>query len=355
MRRRVTGKEVAKRAGVSLTTVSFVMSGKSHHAISEKTRERVLSAAQELGYRPNGLVRSLVRGKTQTIGLIVPRLDSSFHAAIVQGIQQVCMGCDYRILLADSEHRFERVKRQVDLLLEHRVDGLILVALAEDASVQEEMDWLTRLAAEGVAIVVVDDHSCAPAVDCVVSDDFRGAKLAVEHLLQLGHRRIAHLSAGEGMSSARDRRAGYVAALQAAGIRIDEQLISGSSYFMSLSELTEAITALLDLPDRPTALFAANDDMAAEAMTVARSRGLQVPADLAVIGYGNIEMGRHLRLTTVHQDPLEMGRRAALRLFEHMHEPQPTAQRIVLPVHLIVRDSCGASSSAISAVRREGR
>jgi DNA-binding LacI/PurR family transcriptional regulator len=347
MRRRVTAKEVAKRAGVSLTTVSFVLSGQTERAISEETRERVLSTAVELGYRPNGLVRSLVRGKTLTIGVIVPRLDSSFHAAIVQGIQEVCIERDYRILLADSQHRFEREKKQVDLLLEHRVDGLISVALADDVSGSEEKDWLDKLVAEGIVMVVIDDHSCAEAVDCVVSDDFRGAQLAVNHLIQLGHRRIAHLSAGEGMSSARDRRAGYAAALQAAGIPIDTRLITGTSYFMTIAELTAAISEIFVVPERPTALFAVNDDMAAEAVIVARQFGLQVPADLAVVGYGNTEVGRHLGLTTIHQDPLEMGRRAALRLFSRLDEPDMEAECQVLPVHLIVRDSCGARQAPL--------
>jgi LacI family transcriptional regulator len=190
-------------------------------------------------------------------------------------------------------------------------------------------------------MVVIDDHSCAEEADCVVSDDLRGARLAVEHLLRLGHRRIAHLSAGEGMSSARDRRAGYLAALQEAGLPMEERLITGASYFMSSDELQAAILSLLDLSDRPTALFAANDDMAAESIAVAQARGLRVPGDLSVVGYGNTEVGRYIGLTTVHQDPLDMGRLAARRLFARLEEPDLAVERIVLPVQMVLRDSCG--------------
>jgi LacI family transcriptional regulator len=173
----------------------------------------------------------------------------------------------------------------------------------------------------------------------------------VEHLIRAGHRRIAHLSAGEGMSSSLDRRAGYLAAHQDAGLPVEERLIAGTSYFMTVEEQRAAVIAFLDAPDRPTALFAANDDMAAEALAVMRQKRLRVPDDLAVVGYGNTEVGRHLGLTTVHQDPLEMGRLAAKSLFARLGDPQRPVQPIVLPVQLIVRDSCGSRGE--EALRRE--
>lgn len=346
MRRRSTGKDVAERAGVSLTTVSFVLNGRTDRAISDETRERVLGAARELGYRPNGLVRGLVRGRTQTVGVVVPRLDSSFHATIVQGIQEVCARRDHRILLADSRHELEYEQRQVDLLLEHRVDGIISVAMPDDAPAERTRSWVGRLAAEGVAFLVVDDHSFGDLVDCVVSDDLRGARLAAEHLIALGHRRIAHLSAGQAMSSSRDRRAGYLAALAAAGVAPDERLIAGGSYFLRAEELRRAAEALLALPDRPTALFAANDDLAAEAIAAARDLGLHVPGDLAVAGYGNTEVGRHLEITSIHQEPLEMGRRAALRLSTRLEERDLPPEIELLPVRLVVRASSGARNLA---------
>jgi DNA-binding LacI/PurR family transcriptional regulator len=339
MRRRATGKDVAEKAGVSLTTVSFVLNGKADVAISDETRQRVIEAARELGYRPNSLVRGLVRGRTQTIGVIVPRLDSSFHAAVVHGIQSVCDAKGYRILLADSEHGFLHEKREVELLLQYRADGLISVALPDDAPNADVRSWVAGLVADRVALVVVDDSTVADLTDCVMADDVLGARMIVEHLIGLGHRRIAHLSAGEAMSSSRDRCAGYLAALAGSGLDADPSLIAGTSYFMSDDEIAAAFLALLARRPRPTAVFAANDDMAAACISAARARRMRIPTDLAVAGYGDTAAGRILQITTVQQDPVLMGRTAADRLFERLDRPDLPPKRIVLPVEVVPRSS----------------
>ncbi len=339
IRRKPSMLDVAKRAGVSQTTVSYVLNGRKDVVIPESTRKRIWQAAQELGYRPNSLARGLVRGKTQTIGVLMPRMDSSFHALILDGIQEVCTARDYRVLLADSRHNADLEAKQVEMLLEHRVDGIISIAVAGEAS----GDWVRLLKREGVPLVIVDEHTFEGEADCVISDDVLGARLAVEHLIQLGHQRIVHLSAGTEMSAARDRRTGYLLALQAAGIEPREDWIRGGSFFMPVERIRQAVEELLDLPEPPTALFAANDDLAAEATHVARQRGIAIPAQLAVVGYGNTEVGRHLQLTTVHQDPRLMGQIAARRLLRRLQETDLPAKCIVLPTRLIVRESCGSS------------
>ena len=339
MRKRPTGRDVAERAGVSLTTVSFVLNGNMQVAIPEETRERVLNAARELGYRPNRLVRGLVRGKTQTIGLIVPRLDSSFHATVVQGIQSVCRTNGYRVLLADSEHCFAQERNEIELLLEHRVDGVISFALPDDVAVDQLREWVAGLVADGVAMVVVDDHSVAGLVDCVVTDDVRGARIAVEYLIQLGHRCIAHLSAGDGMSSSRDRAQGYREALERASIPVNPDLVVGSSYFMSDHEIGKCVRKLLNHSPRPTAVLAANDDLAAACIISCRERGMRVPEELSVAGYGDTAAGRYLDITTVQQDPYAMGQQAAQRLLQRLREPDLPPELIVLPVQLAVRSS----------------
>lgn len=326
-------------AGVSLTTVSLVLNRRKNVAISEETRARVLEAARVLGYRPNSLVRGLVRGRTQTVGVIVPRLDSSFHAAVVHGIQEVLRSADYRMLLADSEHRFTDEAREVDLLLRHRVDGIISVALPDDVPDEQVVQWVSDLVESGVALVVVDDDTVAHLADCVVADDFLGAGLVVDHLVDLGHQVIAHLSAGSLMSSSRTRRAGYEAALQRHGLPVEAGLVAGTSYFMTPQEIAEACATLLARTPRPTALFAANDDLAADAILAARKMGLHVPEDLSVAGYGDTMAGRLLQVTTVQQDPAAMGRRAAERLLQRLANPDIPAERIVLPVELTIRAS----------------
>jgi DNA-binding LacI/PurR family transcriptional regulator len=324
--RKTSGRDVARLAGVSRTTVSYVLNGRADTAIPEATRQRVLRAAAQLGYRPNGVARSLVSGKTQTIGVIVPVLNSSFSAGIVNGIQQICSrgSLPYRMLLAYSHNDADEEVRQAQMLLEHRVDGLICVA--GEHSVVGTTRWLVDAVKEGVPCVVVDDRVPGCAVDYVVSDDFNGARFAVEHLIGLGHRRIAHLSAGTDSSPARERLEGYRAALTAASIAVDERLIAGDSF--DPGNAPRAMEYLLDLPEPPTAVFAANDFMAAAAFEA------------------DVSPAEYLRLTTVHQAPEELGRRATERLFERMENPELPPEGIVIPTHLVVRQSCGASQSA---------
>lgn len=329
-------------AGVSLTTVSLVLNRRKNIAIPEETRERVLNAARELGYRPNGLVRGLVRGRTQTVGVIVPRLDSSFHAAVVHGIQGVLRTEGRRMLLADSEHRFADESREVELLLQHRVDGLISVALFDDVPLEELRAWALGLTNDGVAMVVVDDHSAAGIVDCVTTSDEQGARLIVEHLIALGHRRIAHLGAGDAMSSARSRRAGYEEALRGAGLEPDPRLLTGTSYFMSSEEVRAALRSLMEVSPRPTAVFCANDDLAAECIAAAREASIAVPDELSVAGYGDTAAGHLLGITTIHQDPVSMGRRSAERLLQRLNAPDLAPDHIVLPVQLVPRNTTTA-------------
>lgn len=338
-RRKPSMVDVARRAGVSQTTVSYVLSGRKDVVIPQSTRERIWQAARELGYRPNSLARGLVRGKTQTIGVLIPRMDSSFHALIMDGIQEVCTAADYRVLLADSRHNAELETRQVEMLLEHRVDGIISIAVAGASS----GSWVRLLKREGVPLVIVDEHTFEGETDCVVSDDVTGAKTAVEHLIRLGHRRIVHLSAGEDMSAARDRHAGYLLALQNAGIEPREEWVRGDSFFMPVERIRDIVEELLNLPEPPTALFAANDDLAAEAVHVARECGISVPQQLAIVGYGNTEVGRHLRLTTVHQDPRQMGQIAARRLMRRLRDTDLPVECMRLPTQLVIRESCGST------------
>jgi LacI family transcriptional regulator len=337
-RRNPSSADVARQAGVSPTTVSFVINGRRDILIPEETRARVLQVARELGYRPNSLARSLARGRTQTIGVLVPSLDSSFTAHVVQGIQEACFGQGYRVLLTHSQHDPAIEAKEVDLLLEHRVDGLISVASEETIGPMSR--WLDGVVGEGAPCIVVDDRTYAAKVDCVVSDDEGGARRAVEHLLGLGHQRIAHLCAGTRTSTARDRHCGYCAALSSAGITVDEALVVGEAFEMR--DPARALRALRELPHPPTALFAANDYMAADIIEVAREQGVRVPEDMALAGYGDTRVGRYLHLTTIRQDPQRMGHTAAGRLFARLADPKLAPQEIVLPTELVVRDSCGA-------------
>lgn len=330
--------DVARRAGFSRTTVSYVLNGRTDVSLPDATRQGILQAAAELGYRPNSIARSLVRSRTQTIGVIVPSLESAFHASIVDGIEAVCAAREYRLLLAYAQRSAADERQQAHLLLENRVEGILNVSRL---SREEGGALMEEIAAEGVAGVLLDNEFPGAPADCVVSDDLHGTAQAVRHLLALGHRRIGHISAGSRVSTARDRCAGYRQTLLAAGIEPDPALVVGDTFVPAHAGAW--MEQLLDLPEPPTAVFAANDDLAAEAMLAAARRGLRVPKDVAVVGFGDLRMARYLHLTTVHQAPEELGRQAAERLFARIEAPELAPERLVIPTRLVVRKSCGAA------------
>ncbi len=327
--------DVARRAGFSRTTVSYVLNDRQDVAIPQATRSQILRVAQEMGYRPNGIARSLVRNRTQTVGVIMPSLASSFHAEIVNGIQRECMRREYRVLLAYSADSAATEHAQARLLLENRVEGVLCVTSAHTCALAEA--WVREVLREGVAAVLVDHILPDVPVDFVVSDDRSGTAQVMEHLLGLGHRRIAHLSGGDQASPSVERCAGYRAALEAAGLEVDPRLIAGDSF--NSRHVEEWVEQLLTAGERPTALFAANDDLAAEALLALERRGLRVPEEIALVGYGDQRMARYLRLTTVDQAPREMGRRAAERLFERIDAPDAPPAGIRTPARLVVRSS----------------
>lgn len=330
--------DVARVARVSRTTVSYVLNERHDLAIPQATRERVFRAAAELGYRQNHLARSLRSGKTMLLGVILPGLDEPYMAAIVHGIEAACAEEGYRVLLANSQRDPATEARQVGLLLEHRIDGLI--CLPSEHTLPWMTSWLETVQENGTACVVVDDRSLSDRLDCVISDDLRGARLAVEHLIRRGHRCIAHLAGSQNVSSGQDRRNGYAAALEDAGIAVDPDMIC--VYSFDADRVAPAVEPLLSRPDPPTALFAANDVMAAEARETLRTHGRRVPDDMALVGYGNMSWGRYLGLTTVDQDDQVLGREAARRLFARLRDRQSSPEQIVLPTRLIVRETCGS-------------
>lgn len=335
MANRASMLDVARQAGFSRTTVSYVLNDRQDVTIPESTRAQIVRVAREMGYRPNGVARSLVRNRTFTIGVILPSLASSFHAEIVNGIQRECARRDYRLLLSYSSDDAETEHAQAHLLLEHRAEGVICVASAHTCEQAE--GWVSEVLQEGVACLLVDHRLPSLSLDHILSDDRSGTAQVMEHLLSLGHRRIAHLSGGPLASPSVERCSGYRSALEAAGLSVDERLIAGDSF--NTPQVDRWVEQLLTAGERPTALFAANDDLAAEALVALERRGLRVPDDIALAGYGDQRMAGYLRLTTVDQSPRGMGRRAAERLFQRIEDPDLPSEGIRLPARLVVRES----------------
>lgn len=341
MQRKASSRDVAELAGVSRTTVSYVLNEREGTAIPKETRERVLAAAQELKYRSNRLANGILRGRTRLIGVVLPNLTHSFYAAIAQGIHEECDRHGYCVLLTHSRSDLLVEGERVGMLMEYRVDGLICVSWQRH--IENVVPWIEETRERGLPCVILDNLPDANSLGGVACDDIAGARAATEHLIRLGHRRVGHLKGADSTSTGPLRYQGYREALRAAGLRVDKQLIAGNSYEAHLGK--EAMRELLSLPQPPTAVFASNDHLAMGALEALAERGLRAPEDMALIGFGNLTEARGIGLSSVDQNPLEIGRRAVQSVLARLDDATRPTEKIIVPTQLIVRRSCGAPES----------
>ena len=319
--------DVAARAGVSKSLVSLVMRGAS--TVSDEKRRLVLEAAEALGYRPNAVARSLVQRRTSLLGIVLSDLHNPFYAEVVDGIQAEAGAREYRTIISTVDRRALSERRALDLLLELRVDGMIL------ASPMLELDEVVAGASRELPIVMVARHSDVAGVDSIRNDDSTGAELAVRHLVGLGHRRIAHIDGGAG-SGAPERREGYRRAMRDAGLEAEARIVAGS---YTEQGGRRGVAALLASGERPTAIFVANDLAAIGALGALASHGLRIPEDVSVVGYDNTMLAavHHIDLTTVNQPRPEMGRMAVSMLMERLGGRRDVARHLLIPPTLVVR------------------
>jgi LacI family transcriptional regulator len=334
--RHVTVRQVAQEAGVSVATVSHYLNGRFAE-MSETTRERVRAAIERLGYRPNELARSLSRRRTATIGLVISSLTNSLYPLVILGAEAACRQAGYSLLLADAPE-LEAERRAVELMRRKQVDGLILFSVS---FIGIDNQHLLRAQAEGTPVVAINrDLPAESAISQVQFDNFRGAYLATKHLVELGHRRIGHLSQPLNRFTAISRRAGYTAALVEAGLPDDPSLVETSEY-----SFESGYRATLTLLERdPSALFVASDLLAVSALRALRDAGYQVPGDLSLVAFGNPDYVRYSTpaLTTVDLPISEAGAAAVALLFDRLADPEAPAQTRVLQPRLLVRETTAA-------------
>jgi LacI family transcriptional regulator len=340
-----TMKRIAADLGVSITTVSKVLN--RHTDIGPATRARVLALVEELGYRPNAVARSLSLRRTHTLGVVIPDLMHSFFVEVVAGLETIASARGYGLLLCSSTENPRKERSELEMLRARQVDGIVLASVHGS----HNSELLQRIAAQVGALVMIDrdDH---PRVRChrVLTDDELVGRIAAEHLLTQGRKAIAHI-AGPPITHARRREAGYLAALRDAG-RVPRPEWIARGGFMD-ADGYQAMQQLLALKPRIDAVFAANDPAAIGAMQAIWEAGLTVPDDIAVVGAGDIAHGDLLRvpLTTVGWSKEDLGRRAADLIFEQIAgRDEVTFRRVVIPPHLVVRESCGGGKRVASGV-----
>lgn len=339
--RRVTSRDVADRAGVSRTTVSFVLNDVPGANISQETRERVLQAAQELGYVPDAAARSLASRRTHTLGLVLVRNQShiaadAFLPQVIHGLTESTRQAGFHLLLEPVED-ISHPDAYIHLVRAKHIDGIVLSGPRFDDK------QLTTLVKEGFPVVLLGQLPAKSA--CFVDVDNRSAaRVAVEHLIQVGHQRIACITnASLEYTGSADRLAGYRDALQAAGLAYEERLVRLGDFVPESGY--QAAHSLLQRMPPPAALFVASDVVAFGAMAAIRERGLSIPDDVALVGFDDVPLARYVDppLTTVRLPAAELGRQAGKMIIGLIQNGGVVAKQMILETKLIVRASCGAA------------
>jgi LacI family transcriptional regulator len=331
--------EVARRAGVSVGTVSNVLNNKPH--VAPPTRRKVLAALKALNYHPNGVARSLRTRRTLTVGLVVLDLSNPFYAEVVKGVENTARAFGYRVVVFDVSYSPRATRRFVDAMVEMRLDGALFTAGYGDRAA------IRRLAGMGVRVVIVDRDVREFPFPSVGIDNTRAVYEAIAYLIARGHRRIGYLSEPLQIRTVRSRFDGYRRALADHGLPVDERLV-----FIDPTLRTGKVRQGYELMRRivarvsplPTAFFATSDITAIGALHALKDAGLRVPADVSLVGFDDISLAQFTDppLTTVRQAKYEMGQAGARLLVETLRGREMTpAPKIVLDTTLVVRQSVG--------------
>lgn len=334
----VTIKDIARVAGVAPSTVSKALNGSAE--VSEATRANVAAIAARLGYRPNSIARSLKVRRTHTLGVITNDREGAFTTAMVHGVADIASGHNFGVFLCNSYGGVAKERQHIELLLDRQVDGIIMTGF----KVEERGAPATPTG--NVPLVYLYSYTSATDSPCVLPDDEGGARLAAEHLIGLGRRRIAFINGPPNYEATHLRLAGYRRSLAEHGFAPDGSLVETSGDWNQDSGFRLA-QRLMAQTDQPDAILCANDDLAAGAILGLSELGLKVPDDVAIVGFDDRPFAAHLPipLTTVALPLSEMGQEAARKLFDALAGEPAANEQIRVPCRLIVRASCGARTA----------
>lgn len=330
MGEKVTALDVAERAGVSRSAVSRVFTPGA--SVSERTAKKVRTAAEALGYRPNVLARSLITGRSRIIGLVVAYLENQFYPEAIERLSRSLQKQGYHVLVFMASNSGEEADEVMEELLDYQVDGIIA------ASVGMSNDLTRRCEAAGIPIVLFNRAQDDDRLSAVTSDNYHGGRKLAEFLVAGGHSRIAHIAGWEGASTQRDREAGFVAGLTAAGQHLAARGVSDFQF----DQAKAVARQMFARPDHPDAVFCANDHMAFAVMDVLRSElGMSVPDDVSVVGYDDVQIAAWAAydLTTVRQRANAMVAETIDILMSRLDDRNTPARRVCIDGPLIIRGS----------------
>ena len=327
----VTIKDIAKELGISASTVSRALSDSP--LVNAKTKRVVLQTAERMGYQRNELARALVKGSSGAVGLLVPDITNPFFSDVARGVGGIADRIGAGVILCNTDGRIDRELNYIRLMRRKRVDGLLLCSTTVDAP------YLNELERAHIPFILVSRLSGKGDVPYVITDDRAGAQLAVEHLIDLGHRRIGFIGGPENVQASRDRMDAYLDTVESHHLEIDSAWRSYAGFTQAAGR--EAAQRMLTLPQRPSAIFAANDVTALGVLEVAEGLGMRVPEDLSLVGYDDISYASlpRIQLTTIAQPAVEMGQIAATWLFEALRDSDVQRLQRTLAPRLIVRST----------------
>ncbi len=338
MKSKVTLKEVAKELGVSAMTVSRAINGRSN--VDEKTRERILNKAKEMGYTPNLVAKSLVSQKTFTIGVVIPEISHHFFAEVISGIEKITYSNNFQLILTNSAENFKREKKALETLSSQRVDGILISCSIET----QDHSFYKKIADSGIPMVFFDRCITGLGISTVSVDDRIGAKKITNHMIGHSYKKIACFRGPE-ISIGKERFGGFIDAMEENNIPVQEHWILESGFQERGGY--DAMQKILDLPKKqwPRAIVTVNDPAAIGAMEAIYEAGLKVPEDFAICGFSDDIRSGLMKspLTTVRQRPFDIGRIAAEKLIRTIENDDEPIENRVITTELVIRRSCGCS------------
>ncbi len=332
-------KDIAEKANVDISTVSRALANSP--VVKEETKQRIFAMAKELGYYPHASARALASRRSHTVGLILPdmkALQGPFYIEVLRGIEQKTNESDYSLLLTTMANK-DKESIYLSLINGRRMDGVLLIS--ENITI-EELPFLVK---ENINFVVVNRFFKGPHINCVASDNIQGAKLATAHLISLGHKRIGFVTGQKSFSASCERIEGYKQALGERNLPFDESLLVEGSFQNGISSGYKCtLELLLNRSPRPTAIFAANDEIAVGVFQALRDKNIKIPQEMAVVGFDDAQFAAYLTppLTTIKQYSYEIGFGACEMLIKLLNKEPVGTHKIKIPTKLVIRDSCGS-------------